>query len=159
MKVFFFTILQELCKNGGILSLARAVLKLNIPQHFNESITIVAAISRWKSKVLSIVSPIIWFYFNNSFETLAEIVHRRHFWLGDVSINNFGLASYTFPFMQLLQLCETESISYLDEVASSPRSMDLAKSVALEVSSGPGRNVFHYFCFVLTASFFLLIEM
>ncbi|XXG72328.1 hypothetical protein AAC387_Pa07g1456 [Persea americana] len=78
---------KELCKNGGILSLARAVLKLNIPQHFNESITIVAAISRWKSKVLSI----------------------------------------------LLQLCETESISYLDEVASSPRSMHLAKSVALEV--------------------------
>ena len=36
--------------------------------------------------------------------------------------------------MQLLHLCEAESISYLDEVASSPRSLDLAKAVALEVS-------------------------
>ncbi|GLU23970.1 hypothetical protein SLE2022_399440 [Rubroshorea leprosula] len=33
----------------------------------------------------------------------------------------------------LLHLCEAESISYLDEVASSPRSLDLAKSVALEI--------------------------
>ncbi|XP_031250869.1 nodulin homeobox isoform X2 [Pistacia vera] len=33
----------------------------------------------------------------------------------------------------LLHLCEAESISYLDEVASSPGSLDLAKSVALEV--------------------------
>jgi len=36
-------------------------------------------------------------------------------------------------FIQLLSLCEAESISYLDEVASSARSLDLAKSVALEV--------------------------
>ncbi|KAF5208315.1 Nodulin homeobox, partial [Thalictrum thalictroides] len=33
----------------------------------------------------------------------------------------------------LLQLCEIENISYLDEVASSPRSMQVAKVVALEV--------------------------
>ncbi|WCJ21437.1 sequence-specific DNA binding sequence-specific DNA binding transcription factors [Euphorbia peplus] len=33
----------------------------------------------------------------------------------------------------LLNLCEAESISYLDEVASSPGSFDLAKAVALEV--------------------------
>ncbi|XVF70907.1 hypothetical protein PTKIN_Ptkin11bG0200200 [Pterospermum kingtungense] len=33
----------------------------------------------------------------------------------------------------LLHLCEAETISYLDEVASSPGSLDLAKSVALEV--------------------------
>jgi hypothetical protein len=33
-----------------------------------------------------------------------------------------------------LNLCEAESVSYLDEVASSPRSLDLAKSVASEVS-------------------------
>ncbi|KAL2332099.1 hypothetical protein Fmac_019680 [Flemingia macrophylla] len=33
----------------------------------------------------------------------------------------------------LLSLCEAESISYLDEVASSAQSLDLAKSVALEV--------------------------
>ncbi|OVA11424.1 hypothetical protein BVC80_9003g45 [Macleaya cordata] len=78
---------KELCKNGGILSLARAVLKLDTPQYFRESSNVVAAISRLKSKVLSI----------------------------------------------LLQLCETESVSYLDEVASTERSMQLAKSVALEV--------------------------
>ncbi|GAV79057.1 hypothetical protein CFOL_v3_22522 [Cephalotus follicularis] len=33
----------------------------------------------------------------------------------------------------LLHLCEAESISYLDEVANSPGSLNLAKSVALEV--------------------------
>lgn len=36
--------------------------------------------------------------------------------------------------MQLLHLCEAESVSYLDEVASIPESLDLAKSVAVEVS-------------------------
>ncbi|XP_042491431.1 nodulin homeobox isoform X2 [Macadamia integrifolia] len=76
---------KELCKNGGILLLARTVLKLDVP-HL-ESSTVVAAISRLKSKILSI----------------------------------------------LLQLCETETISYLDEVASSPSSMQLAKTVALEI--------------------------
>lgn len=45
-------------------------------------------------------------------------------------INNTMIAFFT----QLLSLCEVESISYLDEVASSARSLDLAKSVALEVS-------------------------
>lgn len=36
--------------------------------------------------------------------------------------------------LQLLNLSEADSISYLDEVANSPGSLDLAKSVALEVS-------------------------
>lgn len=35
--------------------------------------------------------------------------------------------------LQLLHLCEAESISYLDEVASCPQSLDLAKFVVLEV--------------------------
>lgn len=38
-----------------------------------------------------------------------------------------------FLFLQLLHLFEAESVSYLDEVASSG-SLDLAKSVAAEVS-------------------------
>ncbi|PIN26056.1 hypothetical protein CDL12_01192 [Handroanthus impetiginosus] len=33
----------------------------------------------------------------------------------------------------LLHLCEAESVSYLDEVASNPRSQNLAKSIALQV--------------------------
>jgi hypothetical protein len=37
-------------------------------------------------------------------------------------------------FLQLLSLCEAENISYLDQVATSAQSLDLAKSVALEVS-------------------------
>ncbi|XP_065861249.1 nodulin homeobox isoform X3 [Euphorbia lathyris] len=77
----------ELCGNGGVLFLAQAILKLNIAPPFMKSPTILAAVSRLKAKVLSI----------------------------------------------LLHLCEAESISYLDEVASSPGSFDLAKSVALEV--------------------------
>ncbi|OMP04214.1 hypothetical protein COLO4_09853 [Corchorus olitorius] len=77
---------KELCGKGGILFLAQSILKLHAP-YFVESSTVVAALSRMKAKVLSI----------------------------------------------LLHLCEAESISYLDEVASSPGSLDLAKSVALEV--------------------------
>jgi len=45
-----------------------------------------------------------------------------------------SLIQSQLPFSQLLSLCEAESISYLDEVASSPESLDLANSVALEVS-------------------------
>ncbi|XP_074589357.1 nodulin homeobox isoform X2 [Curcuma longa] len=77
---------KELCKHGGILSLAYSILKLNVPHNFEKSPDIVAAISRLKSKILSI----------------------------------------------LLQLCESESLSYLDEVAGSSKSMHLAKAVALE---------------------------
>lgn len=47
----------------------------------------------------------------------------------------------------LLSLCEAESISYLDEVASTARSLDLSKSVALEVfdllKKAFGRNPGH----------------
>ncbi|GFZ04655.1 sequence-specific DNA binding transcription factor ATNDX [Actinidia rufa] len=78
---------KELCGEGGILLLAQAILTLNTTPLFRESSSVVAAVSRLKSKILSI----------------------------------------------LLHLCEAESISYLDEVASSPRSMPLAKSVLLEV--------------------------
>ncbi|CAL9114770.1 unnamed protein product [Musa textilis] len=77
---------KELCKHGGILSLAYSILKLNISHCFKNSSDFVAAVSRLKAKILSI----------------------------------------------LLQLCEAESISYLDEVAGSPKSMHLAKSVAIE---------------------------
>ncbi|KAJ6319759.1 hypothetical protein OIU78_015215 [Salix suchowensis] len=78
---------KELCGKGGVLFLARAILKLNITPPFVDSFMVVAAVSRLKAKVLSI----------------------------------------------LLHLCEAESISYLDEVASSPWSLDLAKSVVLEI--------------------------
>ncbi|KAH1219077.1 Nodulin homeobox [Glycine max] len=76
---------MELCEKGSILFLAQSILKLHIQPSFPSRI--MAAISRLKAKILSI----------------------------------------------LLSLCEVESISYLDEVASSARSLDLAKSVALEV--------------------------
>ncbi|GMP91195.1 hypothetical protein CsSME_00041992 [Camellia sinensis var. sinensis] len=78
---------KELCGKGGVLLLARAILNLEVTPLFKESFSVVAAISRLKSKILSI----------------------------------------------LLHLCEAESISFLDEVARTPQSMDLAKSVALEV--------------------------
>uniref|UniRef100_A0A6N2N2A5 Nodulin homeobox N-terminal domain-containing protein n=1 Tax=Salix viminalis TaxID=40686 RepID=A0A6N2N2A5_SALVM len=88
-KVFRERLLRnkELCGRGGVLSLAQAILNLNVTPPFVDSFTVVAAISRLKAKVLSI----------------------------------------------LLHLCEAESISYLDEVASSPGSLDLAKSVVLEI--------------------------
>ncbi|XP_031100521.1 nodulin homeobox isoform X2 [Ipomoea triloba] len=88
-KVFRERLLKnkELCSNGGVLLLAQAVMHLNISPVFLESSSIVAAVSRLKSKVLSI----------------------------------------------LLNLCEAESVSYLDEVASTPASLDLAKSIALKV--------------------------
>ncbi|KAM3735405.1 hypothetical protein ACB098_10G086100 [Castanea mollissima] len=88
-KMFLERLLRnkELCEKGGVLFLARAILKLNVTPPFVESSRVVAAVSRLKAKVLSI----------------------------------------------LLSLCESESLSYLDDVASSPGSLDLAKSVALEV--------------------------
>ncbi|KAM3687535.1 hypothetical protein ACJW31_10G083100 [Castanea mollissima] len=87
-KMFLERLLRnkELCEKGGVLFLARAILKLNVTPPFVESSRVVAAVSRLKAKVLSI----------------------------------------------LLSLCESESLSYLDDVASSPGSLDLAKSVALE---------------------------
>ncbi|KAG6645122.1 hypothetical protein I3843_08G097700 [Carya illinoinensis] len=88
-KLFLERLLRnkELCKKGGILFLAQAILKLTATPHFVESSRISAAVSRLKAKFLAI----------------------------------------------LLNLCEAESISYLDEVSSSPGSLQLAKSVASEV--------------------------
>ncbi|KAF4357594.1 hypothetical protein F8388_007130, partial [Cannabis sativa] len=77
---------KELCGKGGVLFVAQAILKLNAT-HFIEFPRVVAAVSRLKARMLSI----------------------------------------------LVTLCEAESISYLDEVASTPGSLDLAKSVASEV--------------------------
>ncbi|KNA22502.1 hypothetical protein SOVF_033670 [Spinacia oleracea] len=78
---------KELCGKGGVLHLVQATLKLNISPYLKEPLEMIAAISRLKARVLSI----------------------------------------------LLHLCESESVSYLDEVASIPESLDLAKSVAVEV--------------------------
>ncbi|OIT32576.1 PREDICTED: nodulin homeobox [Nicotiana attenuata] len=78
---------KELSSKGGVLLLAQAVMHLDVSPLVTLSSSIIAAVSRLKSKVLSI----------------------------------------------LLNLCEAESLSYLDEVASTPASLDLAKSIALEV--------------------------
>ncbi|XP_074268821.1 nodulin homeobox isoform X1 [Silene latifolia] len=78
---------KELCGKGGVLRLVKAALNLNTPLILEGSCAVIAAFSRIKARVLSI----------------------------------------------LLYLCEAESVSYLDEVASIPESLDLAKSVALEV--------------------------
>ncbi|VFQ68622.1 unnamed protein product [Cuscuta campestris] len=88
-KVFRDRLLKnkELCSNGGILFLAQSIMSLNISSLFLESSSIVASVSRLKSKILSI----------------------------------------------LLNLCESECVSYLDEVASTPTSLELAKSVAFKV--------------------------
>ncbi|CAN4093145.1 unnamed protein product [Withania somnifera] len=79
--------IKELSSKGRVLLLARVVMRLDVSPLVTVSSSIVAAVSRLKSKGLSI----------------------------------------------LLNLCEAESLSYLDEVASTPPSLDLAKSVALEV--------------------------
>ncbi|KAK4355726.1 hypothetical protein RND71_024697 [Anisodus tanguticus] len=78
---------KELSSKGGVLLLAQAVMRLDVSPLVTSSSSIVAAVSRLKSKVLSI----------------------------------------------LLNLCEAESLSYLDEVAGTPASLNLAKSIALEV--------------------------
>ncbi|GAB2275101.1 hypothetical protein Dimus_009866 [Dionaea muscipula] len=80
---------KELCGKGGVLQLVQVTLKLGISPLWEESRSVVSAVSRLKSRALSI----------------------------------------------LLHLCEAESTSYLDEVASVPRSLNLAKSVVLEVVS------------------------
>ncbi|PKI74649.1 nodulin homeobox [Punica granatum] len=78
---------KELCGRGGVLILARTILKSEISPSFSGFCKVIAATSRLKAKVLSI----------------------------------------------LLHLCEAESVSYLDEVALCPGSLDLAKSVVREV--------------------------
>ncbi|XP_021721428.1 nodulin homeobox-like isoform X2 [Chenopodium quinoa] len=78
---------KELCGKGGILRLVQATLKLNISPFLKEPLAVIAAVSRLKARVLSI----------------------------------------------LLHLCESESVSFLDEVASIPESLELAKCVAVEV--------------------------
>lgn len=89
---------KELCGRGGVLILAQSIFNLEITPSLKQSAAVVAAISRLKAKMLSI----------------------------------------------LLHLCEAESISYLDEVASCPQSLDLAKFVVLEVlnllKTALGRN-------------------
>lgn len=52
--IFVFVSLQELCGKGSILFLAQSILKLNIESAFPTKI--MAAISRLKAKILSIVS-------------------------------------------------------------------------------------------------------
>lgn len=47
---------QELCGKGGIILLARLILNFNIPTSLSEQNYFAAAVSRMKSKVLSIVS-------------------------------------------------------------------------------------------------------
>ncbi|KAL2932860.1 Nodulin homeobox [Bienertia sinuspersici] len=80
---------MELCGKGGLLRLVQGTLKLNVSPNLKEPLAVVAAVSRLKARVLSI----------------------------------------------LLLLCESESVSYLDEVASIPESLDLTKSVAVEVGA------------------------
>ncbi|KAL9683749.1 hypothetical protein QQ045_021174 [Rhodiola kirilowii] len=76
---------KDVCRET-ILPLARIILNLKLGS-FQECAAVVAAVSRLKSKIISI----------------------------------------------LLQLCEVETPSYLDEVASYPKSLEVAKDVALEV--------------------------
>jgi hypothetical protein len=57
IKSLVFVLFQVLCEKGGVLFLARAILKLNVTPPFVESSRVVAAVSRLKAKFLSIVSP------------------------------------------------------------------------------------------------------
>jgi hypothetical protein len=50
------SLMQELSRNGGILSLSHTILKLVVPYCLKGSTDIVASISRLKAKILSIVS-------------------------------------------------------------------------------------------------------
>ncbi|CAM6086571.1 unnamed protein product [Calypogeia fissa] len=77
----------ELCRRGGVLRLTLAVLKLQMPSSLQQSKSLVAFISRLKSKALSM----------------------------------------------MLKFCETESVSFLDEIAADVRSMHLAELVAGEI--------------------------
>ncbi|GAA0163043.1 homeodomain transcription factor [Lithospermum erythrorhizon] len=78
---------KELCSKGGVILLAQAIMSLQILPCLENLCSLVAGVSRLKSKMLSI----------------------------------------------LLHLCEAESVSYLDEVAGTPKSMELMKFIALEV--------------------------
>lgn len=57
MNLLFLNLCQELSSKGGVLLLAQAVMHLDVSPLVTLSSSIVAAVSRLKSKVLSIVSP------------------------------------------------------------------------------------------------------
>jgi hypothetical protein len=62
--------MQELCRNGGILSLSLTILKLGVPEGLKGSMDIASSVSRLKAKILSIVS---WSWvLNNYYFTLLK---------------------------------------------------------------------------------------
>lgn len=130
-----FGTVQELCGKGGVLVLAQCILKLNIAPHL-ASARIVAAVSRLKAKMLSIVSPQMKLYYLNVKNLLGGLKLLQNLVLV-IALCILLCRNSLICLLQLLNLCEAESISYLDEVASSPGSLDLAKSVALVVSFLP----------------------
>lgn len=92
--------------------LAQSILSLTITPEFVGANAAIASISRMKAKVLSIVSLlklcIVFLY-------LLSATHTK------------------FIFMQLQHLFESESVSFLDEVANAGN-LHLAKAIALKVS-------------------------
>lgn len=56
--------MQELSRNGGILSLSHTILKLVVPECLKQSTDLAASISRLKAKILSIVSKLYLIYQN-----------------------------------------------------------------------------------------------
>lgn len=146
---------QELCRKGGVLQLTLAVLKLQMPSSLQQSKSLVAFISRLKSKALSMVSlsskcsrimharntccPI-------TLENLRSLsgpgtsqsrnTHVPLFFQELLSISTESAHVTLCHFVeQLLKFCETDSVSFLDEVAADERSKLLAVHVAGEVSS------------------------
>lgn len=110
--------------------MAQAILKLNAVPQFAASARVVAAVSRLKARILSIVGPSDETTFKFPWDVQAALGSSTAYCIPMCKNLSVSLLSM----LQLLNLSEADSISYLDEVANSPGSLDLAKSVALEVS-------------------------
>jgi hypothetical protein len=97
-----------------------------------------ATISRSKAKILIVVSV---------FVRVDKVVIGLMFWnfigmllnvfLGYLELvvenNAIQVVFFYYDFVQMLKFCESNQISFLDEVAASARTMELAEQVVVEV--------------------------
>ena len=78
---------QELCGKGGILLLVRAILNLKITPLFRESSSVVAAVSRLKSKILTIVSASDWHDWRlRLIENSSNFYYVILFWMNSIHL-------------------------------------------------------------------------
>ncbi|KAF9605302.1 hypothetical protein IFM89_015918 [Coptis chinensis] len=121
---------KELCKNGGILSLVHAVLNLDAP-HCNGSSKLAAAVSRMKSKVLSIVLKLL----KTSFGRKQHLdIDENGFPRGFVLLNTMRLADIFSDDSNFRYLITTNITHVLAEILMRPHEEFLTSWCSADLS-------------------------